>query len=104
MSMKLERLEELKASVDAGAALTHDDCAALIAELWRLKSALAGKAIEADYFRASGDEGKRDLEAATVTHQALRREFEEQKALHGVAHCELEKRWSNCAMRIRRRN
>ncbi|HVC44416.1 MAG TPA: hypothetical protein VND20_06320 [Candidatus Binataceae bacterium] len=102
--MKVERLDQLKTIVDAGAALSHDDCAALITELWRLKSALAGKTIEADYLRASVDEGKRDLEAATVTHQALRREFEAQKALHGVSHCDLEKRWSNCAIRIRRRD
>jgi hypothetical protein len=102
--MNVERLNQLKTIVDAGEALSHEDCGALIAELWRLKSALAGKTIEADYLRASVDEGKRDLEAATVTHQALRRKFEEQKALHGVAQCELEKRWSNCAMRIRRRN
>ncbi len=101
--MKVERLDQLKTIVDAGEALSLEDSAHLLGEVWRLKTALAAKSMEADYLRMSNDENMRDLAATAGALRALQVEFEQHQALHGLAKCDLENRWSNCAVRMRKR-
>jgi|ERR1700739_2645819 hypothetical protein len=101
--MNVERLEQLQKTVDAGEALRPDDIAALLAEIWRLRTSLSAKSIEADYWRTSTEESKHDLDNATAALRALRLEFDEHKAQHGLVKCDLENRWSNCAVRMRKR-
>ena len=99
----VEKLSELQQKMEDGHPLDPGQCAMLIAEVWRLKTVIAGKTMEA---RAAHDEARdfqQSLDTARTDNVALRREVEELKDIHGLPACELENRWSKCAVRIRKR-
>jgi hypothetical protein len=101
--MNVEKLEQIQRSINSGKAISQEDSGALVAEVWRLRTALSAKSIEADYWRMSTDDSKRELEVAVEAKQTLQLEFDQHKALHGLVKCDLENRWSNCMVRIRKR-
>ena len=101
--MKIERLEELQQDVNGQRALGLQDCAALIGEVWRLRAALTAKDLEVSYLRHSQDQLKAELDGMTETTRLLRADNDQLKAVHGLPNCYLENRWSNCAVRMRKR-
>ncbi len=112
--MKIERLEELQQDINRQRSLSIQDCAALIGEVWRLRTALTAKELEVSYLRDGQDELKAELDRMAETTRLLRedndqlkavlREDNDQlKAVHGLPNCYLENRWSNCAVRMRKR-
>lgn len=101
--MKVERLEELQQDINGQRSLSIQDCAALIAEVWRLRAARAAKDLEVSYLRDSHDQLKADLDRMTETARLLRADNDQLKAVHGLPNCYLENRWSNCAVRMRKR-
>lgn len=101
--MKVERLEELQQDVNTQRALSIQDCAALIGEVWRLRAALTAKDLEVSYLRHSLDQLKAELDRLTETGRLLQAENDQLKAVHGLPSCYLENRWSNCAVRMRKR-
>jgi hypothetical protein len=102
--MKIERLDELQQDINELRSLSVEDCAALIAEVWRLRAALAAKDLEVGYLRDSHDQLKADLDRTAETIRLLRADNDQLKAVHGLPDCFLENRWSNCAVRMRKRN
>jgi len=101
--MNVDKLEELQRSIDAQRILSLDECATLIGEVWRLKTALTAKDLEINYWRDGHDQLKLELADANESNQSLRDEVDELKSVHGLAACELENRWSNCAVRLKKR-
>ncbi len=102
--MKIERLEELQQDVNGQRSLSIQDCAALIGEVWRLRAALTAKELEVSYLRDSRDELQAELDRMTETARLLRADNDQLKSVHGLPKCDLENRWSNCAVRMRKRN
>ena len=101
--MKIERLEELQQDINGQRSLGLQDCAALIGEVWRLRAALTAKDLEVSYLRHSQDQLKAELDGMTETTRLLRADNDQLKAVHGLPNCYLENRWSNCAVRMRKR-
>jgi len=102
--MKVEKLEELQQNIDAQRALPLEDCAALVGEIWRLKTAMTAKDLEINYWRDGHGLLKTELADMAAANRLLHDEVEELKAIHGLPVCELENRWSNCAVRMRKRS
>jgi hypothetical protein len=102
--MKVERLEELQQDVNRQRSLSNQDCAALIGEVWRLRAALTAKDLEISYLRDNQDELKAELDRMAETTRLLRADNDQLKSVHGLPKCDLENRWSNCAVRMRKRN
>jgi hypothetical protein len=102
--MKVERLEELQQDVNRQRSLGIQDCAALIGEVWRLRAALTAKDLEVSYLRDCHDQLKEDLDRMAETTRLLQADNDQLKAVHGLPNCYLENRWSNCAVRMRKRN
>jgi hypothetical protein len=100
--MTVEELNELQQVLDQGHALDGSQCAALLAELWKLKTVNSSKAIEARVAREEADQTTTALNAARGENTALRLELERLTAINGLPGCELESRWSNCAVRMRK--
>ena len=101
--MKVERLEELQQDINAQRSLSIQDCAALIGEVWRLRTALTAKDLEISYLRDNQDELKAELDRMAETTRLLREDNDQLKEVHGLPNCYLENRWSNCAVRMRKR-
>ncbi len=101
--MKIERLEELERKVNELRSLDREECAALIGEVWRLKGAHAAKDIEVSYWRDSHDQLQIDRDRLIEANRLLQAENDLLKSVHGLPRCELENRWSNCAVRMRKR-
>src|SRR6202171_1297325 len=53
--MKIERLEELQQNINALRSLNPEEGAALIGEIWRLRTAQAGKELEVSYLKDGHD-------------------------------------------------
>lgn len=102
-AMKDEKLEELQREINAQRSLKIEDCAALLSEVWRLKIAATGKTIEVDYRRDRCNEVKAELSRVKKENDRLRSEIDLLKAVNNLATCELECRWSNCAVGLRKR-
>jgi predicted nuclease with TOPRIM domain len=102
--MTVERLQKLQQDVNESKPCALDDCAALIAEIWRLKTSLTGKDMEVAYCRENCDNLNGELSRINQANDLLRAEVDELKAVHGLATCELENRWSNCAVRLKKRD
>ena len=101
--MRADKLTELQEKLESNQPLDADQCAALVAEVWRLKTVIAGKTIE---LRALQDEARAlqlALDDARTDQAAIQREIDELKEIHGLPACELEQRWTNCAVRLRKR-
>ena len=101
--MKIERLEELQRDINGQRSLSIQDCASLIGEVWRLRTALTAKDFEVSYLRHSNDQLKAELDRMAETTRLLRADNDRLKAVHGLPNCYLENRWSNCAVRMRKR-
>jgi hypothetical protein len=102
-AMKADRLRQLQQEVNDGKAFALEDCAALITEVWRLKTSLTGKEMEITYLRQSQDSLRVELNSMTEANRLLQAEADELKAVHGLPGCDLENRWSNCAVRLKKR-
>jgi hypothetical protein len=100
--MKTERLEELQQNINELKSLNLEECAALIGEVWRLKSALAAKDIEVSYWRDAHDQVRTDRDRLIEADRLLQAENDLLSSVHGLPSCELENRWSNCAVRRRK--
>lgn len=101
--MTVEKLDELQQKLEDGQPLDPGQCAKLIAEVWRLKTVIAGRTIEARTARDEVRELEVSLETARVENETLRCAVQELTDIHGLPACDLEKRWSNCAVRLRKR-
>jgi hypothetical protein len=101
--MKIEKLEELHQIVNAQRPLDLEDCAALIGEIWRLRTAQTAKELQISYGKDSNDQLTAELEQIREAYRLLQAETDQLKAIHGLPNCELENRWSNCAVRMRKR-
>jgi hypothetical protein len=101
--MKIERLEELQKNVNERRSLNPEDCAALIGEVWRLRTAQTARELEVSYWKDGHGEVKEELDRMTAANRLLQAENEQLKAVHGLPVCDLENRWSNCAVRMRKR-
>ena len=97
--MNEETLLVLQVGIDAGQPLRLEDCATLICEVWRLKTALIGKTLEVEYWQKNYDDLAAELNGATQANESLRRENEWLKSTSGLARCYFENTWSNCAVR-----
>ena len=102
--MLVEQLNELQQKLTDGQPLDSAEGFALISELWRLKAAIASKLIERDAALHDSAKTQAALDEATATIAALRGELDERTAIEGLTACPLEKRWSNCAIRMRKRS
>ena len=100
--MTVDELNELQQLLDQGHALDASQCAALLAEVWKLKTVNSSKAIEARVAREEADQITTGLSAVRAENAALRRELDQLTALNGLPGCELETRWSNCSVRMRK--
>jgi hypothetical protein len=101
--MKIERLEELQQDINRQRSLSIQDCAALLGEVWRLRAALTAKDLEISYLRDGQDQLQAELDRSAETTRLLRADNDQLKAVHGLPNCYLENRWSNCAVRMRKR-
>ena len=101
--MKIERLEELQQNINAQRSLDPEECAALIREVWRLRTAQAAKELEVSYLKDGHDLLKAEVDRMSEANRLLQAENEQLKSIHGLPKCDLENRWSNCAVRMRKR-
>jgi regulator of replication initiation timing len=101
--MKIERLEELQQSINALRSINPEDGAALIGEIWRLRSAQTGKELEVSCLKGGHDRLKAELDRMFEANRLLQTENDQLKSTHGLPTCDLENRWSNCAVRMRKR-
>ncbi len=102
MSIDAEELTELQEQIKAGDVPDASQVDALVTEIWRLKTLLRGKAIELDTARAEASELEQLLEALVAENDSLRAEVEKLKSIQSLTTCQLEGRWSNCAVRMRK--
>jgi predicted nuclease with TOPRIM domain len=102
--MTVERLQELQQDVSEGKPCALEDCSALIAEIWRLKTSLTGKDMEVAYCRENFDNLNGELSRINRANELLQAQVDQLKAVHSLAACELENRWSNCAVRLKKRD
>jgi regulator of replication initiation timing len=100
--MNIEKLEELQRDVNAQRLPGLEDCSALIGEVWRLKTAMTAKDLEIGYLRDGYGRLEAELRNMIEANQLLRAEVDQLKAVHGLPQCDLENRWSNCAVRMRK--
>ena len=102
MSINVEELNDLQQQLKAGHSVQAGHWDALIAELRRLKTVISGKTIEADAAREQARELETLLEALVDENEKLQAEIDELKSVHGLPICQLEGRWTNCAVRMRK--
>jgi hypothetical protein len=100
--MKIERLEALQQNVNEERPLNLEDCAALISEVWRLRTAQAARDLEVSYMKDGHDLLEAEAERMAEANRLLQAENDRLKAVHGLPNCDLENRWSNCAVRVRK--
>jgi hypothetical protein len=101
--MLVEQLNELQQKLATGQSLSDAECLALITELWRLKASLASKMLERDVAREEAVHVQTALDEANAALESVRQELEELKGVGDLKACPLENRWSNCAIRKRKR-
>jgi hypothetical protein len=100
--MKIERLEELQQSINALRPINPEEGAALIGEIWRLRIAQTGKELEV-CLKDGHDRLTAELDRISEANRLLQAENDQLKSTHGLPTCDLENRWSNCAVRMRKR-
>ena len=101
--MKIERLEELQQNLNALRSLNPEEGAALIGEIWRLRTAQTAKELEVSYLKDGHDRMQAELDRMSEANRLLQAENDQLKSIHGLPKCDLENRWSNCAVRMRKR-
>ena len=67
--MKIERLEELQQSINALRSIDPEEGAALIGEIWRLRTAQTGKELEVSCLKDRHDRLKAELDR--IDHHAV---------------------------------
>jgi hypothetical protein len=97
--MRTETLFEFETTLDLGTPLSVEETLDLIREVWRLKTALIGKNIDLGYWRDSHNQIKADFDNLKEENQRLNQEVSRMMAVAGLPRCDLENRWSNCAVR-----
>ena len=102
MAINIEDLNDFQQQLKRGQAPQVGQCDALIAEIWRLKTLVSGKTIEMQTARDEARELEVLLKALMHENEALRAEIEQLKSIHGLPSCQLEGRWSDCAVRMRK--
>jgi hypothetical protein len=102
--MNIERLEKFQQDVNSQQLLGLDDCAALIGEIWRLRTANTAKELEVNYWQHLHSDVSGELSRMKEANQLLRADIDALKAVHGLPKCDLENRWSNCAVRVRKQS
>jgi hypothetical protein len=101
--MKIKRLEELQQSINALRSIDPEEGAALIGEIWRLRTAQTGKELEVSYLKDRHDRLKAELDHISEANRLLQAENDQLKSTYALPRCDLENRWSNCAVRMRKR-
>jgi hypothetical protein len=101
--MTVEELNELQQKIDGGIALDLQQSSAAVGEIWRLRTAMTSKGIEVDYWRDSCDQLKLELEKLRNANELLQSEVDLLQSVRGLTQCPLENRWSNCAVRMKKR-
>jgi hypothetical protein len=101
--VKIERLEELQQSINALRSIDPEEGGALIGEIWRLRTVQAGKELEVSCLKDSHDRLQAELDRMSEANRLLQAENDHLKCVHGLPKCDLENRWSNCAVRMRKR-
>ena len=101
--MKIERLEELQQSINALRSINPEEGAALIGEIWRLRTAQTAKQLEVSYLKDGHDRLKAELDRMCEANRLLQAENDQLKSTYALPRCDLENRWSNCAVRMRKR-
>ena len=101
--MKIERLEELQQNINALRSLNPEEGAALIGEIWRLRTAHTGVELEVSCLKDGHDRLKAELDRMSEANRLLQAENDRLKSTYGMPECDLENRWSNCAVRMRKR-
>jgi hypothetical protein len=99
--MKIERLEELQQSINALRSINPEEAAALIGEIWRLRTAQTAKQLEVSYLNDGHDRMKAELDRISGANRLLQAENDQLKSIRGLPKCDLENRRSNCAVRMR---
>ncbi|MGH8013395.1 MAG: hypothetical protein ACREQ4_12940, partial [Candidatus Binataceae bacterium] len=102
-AMTLEELNQLQQQIGDGRTLALEQCGAAVGEIWRLRTALTSKAMEADYWRDSCDQLKLEIDKLRGANDLLQSEIDLLHAVRGLTKCALENRWSNCAVRMKKR-
>jgi hypothetical protein len=82
--MKIERLEELQQSVNALQSINSEEGAALSGEIWRLRTAQAGKELEVSYLKDRHDRLKAELDRLREANRLLQAENDHLKKIHGL--------------------
>jgi hypothetical protein len=100
--MKIERLDQLQQNINAQRSLNPEECAALVGEIWRLRTAQTGKELEVRYLKDDHDRLKAELDGISEANRLLQAENDQLKSIHGLPNCDLESRWTNCAVRMRK--
>jgi hypothetical protein len=101
--MTVDELNELTQRIAAGAIPNRAECEAMLAEIWRLKALVAGKSMELDLARDETNYKAAELTQAMAENTAQRHELAHLRELAELSTCALENRWSNCAVRIKKR-
>jgi hypothetical protein len=102
--MKIEKLEELQQNINALRSLSPEEGAALIGEIWRLRTARTGVGLEVSCLQDRNNRLKAELERISEAKRLLQVENDRLKSTRGLPKCDLENRWSNCAVRMRKRH
>jgi len=101
--MQTETLFEFETNLALGRPLAVEEALGLLREIWRLKTALIGKNIDFGYWRDSCGQIKCDFDNVKEENERLNQEVSRLMAVIGLPRCELENRWSNCAVRCLKR-
>jgi regulator of replication initiation timing len=101
--MKIEKLEELQQNLNALRSISPEEGAALIGEIWRLRTAQTAKELEVSYLQDGHNRLKTELDRMSEANRLLQVENDQLKSIHGLPRCDLENRWSNCSVRMRKR-
>jgi hypothetical protein len=102
--MKIERLEQLQQNINALRSLNPEEGAALIGEIWLLRTAHTGVELEVSWLKDGHDRLKAELDRMSEANRLLQAENDRLKSTYGMPKCDLENRWSNCALRMRKRH
>jgi hypothetical protein len=81
--MKIERLEELQQSINALRSINPEEGAALIGEIWRLRTAQTGKEFEVSYLKDGHDRLKAEVERMSEANRSYKRKTSSSRARMG---------------------
>ena len=100
--MTFDEINALQQLLDQGAALDAEQCEALIAEVRRLKTEHDNGVAATGAARNEGKIAAHALSEILAENAALKLAIERLRANPYDQSCQLEERWSNCAIRLTR--